>query len=70
MVDLRMGIVCYWGIGRATLDADIKLFHFFSRPWGFSQEGEAWFYAGVKPKTPDGDNAAQIFPSEMVNEFM
>ena len=52
-----------------ALYADIKLFHFFSRPGSFAQEREARLDAGIKPETPDVNYTAQVFPPKMLDEF-
>ena len=52
-----------------TQDADIKFFNFFSRPRGSAQKYEAGFNAWIKFKTTDVNDAAQVLPPEMFNEF-
>jgi hypothetical protein len=52
-----------------ALDANIEVFHFFTGPGSFPQKGKARFYAGIKLETPDVDDTAQVFPTEMFNKF-
>ena len=52
-----------------ALYADIKLFHFFSSPGSFAHIREAQLDAGIKPETPNVNDAAQVFPPKMLAVF-
>jgi hypothetical protein len=52
------------------LNANIKIFNFFSGPGSFPQECKARLDTGIQIKTTDVNDTAQIIPSEMLNEFV
>jgi hypothetical protein len=52
-----------------ALNADIEFFHFLSSPGSLPQKCETRFDAGIKSETPNINDTAQVFPSEMFNQF-
>ena len=58
----------WWRVLRSSvaLDADVKLFHLFTVPWCFSQEGKTGLDTGIIPETADVDDTSQVLPTEMV----
>ena len=56
-------------ISSVTLYADIELLYFLPSPWSLPQKCEARLDTRIKPETSDVNDAAQVFPPEMLNEF-
>src|ERR1700677_1169314 len=41
----------------------VPLLEFLTRPWGFAEEGEAGFHAGIEKETPHRNIAPHLLPS-------
>jgi hypothetical protein len=51
------------------LNANVKVFNFFSGPGSLAKKCQARFNTGIELKTPDADYAAEVLPSEVFNQF-
>ena len=52
------------------MNTNIKIFDFFSGPGSFAQECETGLDTGIKFKTTDVNDTAQIIPPEMLDELV